>query len=178
MPTTNFFSQLAALGVEGDWQITIKAGAQNRMIVSALLKNENVSDSARKLITPMLFKGTCSELDDAFFDRITQPAKQTSELFVNMQQYAESLKAAKENSELEKNKEKNAAKEKDAADKKYAAAMKKVDELEKEGKFREAYANLPKKEDFPVYGDQIDTKKKALIEKFEQPGLFDQKKND
>ena len=50
--------------------------------------------------------------------------------------------------------------------------MKKVKELEDAGKFREAYGQLPKADDFKDHADAIEEKKKELSAKFEQPELF------
>ncbi|MGC4234574.1 MAG: PRTRC system protein E [Niabella sp.] len=172
MSTTNFFAQLAALQVEGDWTITIKAGTHNRMIVSVLFQNDKVGDNARKLIPPMILKGTTKELDNGFFTSIAQPVKQTAALFVNMEQYAKAQEAARLQSRMEKDKQDAAKKEKDTGSKKFEAAMKKVTEMEAAGKFREAYGQLPKPADFPEQQAAIDEKKQALLEKFEQPGLF------
>lgn len=170
--TTNFFAQLAALQVEGDWQITIKAGAHHRMIVSVLFQNDKVGDNARKLIPPMILKGTTEELDGGFFASIAGPVKQTASLFVNMEAYAKAQETARLESRMEKDKQDAVKKEKDAGSKKYEAAMKKVAELEAAGKFREAYGQLPKPTDFPEQEAAITEKKQALLEKFEQPGLF------
>lgn len=172
MSTTNFFTQLAALQVEGDWHIAIKAGTHNRMIVSVLFQNDKVGDNARKLIPPMILKGTTEELDGGFFASIAQPVKQTASLFINMEQYAKAQEAARLNSKMEKDKQEAAKKEKETGSKKYEAAMKKVTELEAAGKFREAYGQLPKPADFPEQEEAINEKKQALLEKFEQPGLF------
>jgi PRTRC genetic system protein E len=169
---TNFFKQLAALQVEGDWNITIKAGTHNRMIVSVLFQNEKVGDNTRKLIPPMVFKGTVEELDADFFKTIETPVKKTATLFVNMQEYAKAQDNARLQSKMEKDKQEVGKKEKNANDKKFEAQMKKVVELEKSGKFREAHGQLPKTTDFPEHEETINAKKEELTEKFDQPELF------
>jgi PRTRC genetic system protein E len=168
--TTNFFKQLAALQVEGDWLITIKAGTHNRMIVSVLFQNDKVGDNARRLIPPMLLKGTTEELDSGFFSTITEPVKKTATLFMNMEQYAKAQEQAQLKSKMEKDKQEAAKKEKEAGNKKFEAALKKVTELEAAGKFREAYGQLPKAADFPEQEEAINKKKQALLAKFEEPG--------
>ena len=170
---TNFFECLAALNVTGDWQITIKTAPSNRMLVSVLFINDKVSDEARKLIPPMLLKGTTIELDEGFFGAVASPVKQTAELFINMEQYAAAQEEARKQSKMEKDKEQQTKKEKDTGNKKYETQMKKVTELEKASKYREAYAQLPKVTDFPDFEDEINTKKEELAEKFEQPSLFE-----
>lgn len=169
---TNFFKQLAALQVEGDWNITIKAGTHNRMIVSVLFQNEKVGDNARKLIPPMILKGTVDELDADFFKSIETPVKKTASLFVNMEEYTKAQENAQLKSKMEQDRQEAGKKEKNANDKKFAAQMKKVNELEKAGKFREAYGQLPKVADFPEHEEAINAKKEELTEKFDQPELF------
>jgi PRTRC genetic system protein E len=170
--STNFFSQLNALQVEGDFTITIKAGTHNRMLVSVLLANEKVGDTARKVIPPMILKGTIQELDEGFFNSISGPIQKTAALFVNMEAYAKAQEEAREQSKMEQNKEQQQKKAKEADTKKYDSQMKKVKELEEAGKFREAYAQLPKAADYPDQEEEIAEKKAALEEKFNQPSLF------
>lgn len=172
MKTTNFFQSLASLNVEGDWQISIKAAPGNRMLVSVLFINDKVGDNARKLIPPMILKGTTQELDEGFFTSIETPVKQTASLFVNMEAYAKAQEEARLQSRIEKDKEQQQKTQKDTGNKKYEAAMKKVTDLEASGKFREAYAQLPKLTDFPDYEETITEKKDELMAKFENTGLF------
>lgn len=171
---TNFFECLAALNVMGDWQIIIKTAPSNRMLVSVLFSNDKVSDEARKLVPPMLLKGTTIELDEGFFSAVTSPVKQTAELFINMEQHAAAQEEARKQSRMEKDKEQQTKKGKDTGNKKYETQMKKVTELEAAGKYREAYGQLPKVADFPDFEDEINTKKEELTEKFDQPSLFEE----
>lgn len=166
MEHTNFFRLLGSLQVEGDWNITIKAGTQNRMLVSVLFNSDKIGDNARKLIPPMILKGTTEELDSGFFNAVENPVKKTASLFVNMEEYAKAQETARLASKGEQDKKK------DGGNKKYEAAMKKVDELEAAGKVREAYGQLPKVAEFPDYEEQINEKKEELREKFDQTGLF------
>lgn len=169
---TNFFDCLSSFKVEGDWQITIKTGTHSRMLVTVLFKNEKVTDEARKLLPPMVLKGTTQELDEGFFNAIENPVKQTSTLFMNMESYAKALEDAKQKSRMEKDKEQQQKREKESGNKKYESQMKKIIELEAAGKFREAHGQLPKPEDFPDKEEEITTKRKELLEKFEAPSLF------
>jgi len=170
--TTNFFESLKALNVNGDWIITIKSAALDRMLVSVLFNNEKTGDAAAKLIPPMVLKGTAKEMDEGFFAAIEKPVKQTAALFTNMEEYTASQVEARKQSKIEKDKEDKIKKEKDVASKKYEAAMKKVSDLEEQEKYREAYAVLPKVADFPAFEQEINSKKEELMEQFEQPSLF------
>ena len=169
---TNFFECLASLNVEGDWQITIKAGKHNMMLVSVLFKNDKVGDDARKLLPPMLLKGTTQELNEGFFAAIENPVKQTASLFTNMAAHAQAQEQVKQQSRMEKDKEQQLKKERESGNKKYEAQMKKVTDLESAGKYREAYAQLPKPADFPEKEEEIKDKKEELMKRFEQPSLF------
>lgn len=171
---TNFFETLAALNIEGDWNITIKSGTQSRMLVSVLFTNEKVGDNAKKLIPPMVLKGTAPELDEGFFTNIENPVRKTASLFVNMEQYLKAQETAQLQSKTEQDKKQKETKHKETGDKKYEAQMKKVAELEAAGKFREAFGQLPKVSDYPDHEEEITEKKNELMEKFEDTGLFAQ----
>jgi len=168
----NFFEQLDAMKLEGDWQINIKTSSKGVLLLSVLFINDKVGDAARKLIPPMILKGTPLELDAGFFAAIETPVKKTAALFVNMEEYEKAQADAKVNSKIEQDKKQKDDKNKSAVDKKYDAQMKKVDELEEAGKFREAYGQLPKAADFPEHEEEINERKEELAEKFDQSGLF------
>lgn len=168
----NFFQQLGSLQIEGDWKISIKSGAHNRMIVTVLLTSEKVADAAKKLIPPLLLKGTAEELDKEFFETIKMPMQKTAGLLLNMAEYEKAIDKAKAESKMTQGKKEKDKKEKDDKQKQYDNAMKKVKELEEAGKFREAFAQLPKAEDHEEYAEAIEEKKQELSEKFEQPELF------
>lgn len=175
---TNFFETLAALNVQGNWNISIKYGAQSRMLVSLLFTNEEVGDNAKNLIPPMVLKGTAQELDEGFFDSIENPVKKTASLFVNMEQYLKAQEAAQLQSKTEQDKKQKETKQKETGDKKYETQMKKVSELETAGKYREAFGQLPKVSDYPDHEEEITEKKNELMEKFEDTGLFAQQSQD
>ncbi len=50
--------------------------------------------------------------------------------------------------------------------------MAKADELEKEGKFREAWMKVPEMTEFPEKADEIRKRKSELSDKFSSTGLF------
>ena len=72
----------------------------------------------------------------------------------------------------QKQKAEKAKKEKEAKDKKFKDAMAKADELEKEGKFREAWIKVPDITEFPEKADEIRKRKSTLSDKFGTPSLF------
>ena len=50
--------------------------------------------------------------------------------------------------------------------------MAKADELEKDGKFRDAWMKVPDITEFPEKADEIRKRKTELSEKFSTPSLF------
>jgi len=171
METTKFFSGVAALGIKGDLQLTIRKGAENNWVVSVMLHNEQCGDSARKLIPSLNLNGTAEELDNGFFEQITTPMQAASGLMVNMEAYMKQVEEAKKQSAMEKEKADKDKKEKEAKEKKYKEAMQKVEELEKEGKFRDAWMKVPEPSDYPEQADALRKRKSSLAAKF-APDLF------
>lgn len=171
METVNFFGQLARLDITGDLQLTIRKGAEDNWIVSVMLHNHQCGDGAKTLIPPLVLKGTAEELDEGFFDSITTPLQSTSELLINMEVFLKQQEEAKMQSAMEKEQAEKVKKEKETADKKYAEAMKKVDELEEEGKYKEAWMKLPDPTQYPQYMETIRKRKTELSNHF-APDLF------
>lgn len=168
----NFFKQMTALNITGDLQLTIAKGAENNLVVSIMLQNEQCGDEARKLIPPFNLKGTADELDEGFFERITMPLQTASGLMDNMEVFMKQLEEAKKQSAMEKEKADKEKKEKEEKEKKYKEAMKKAEELEKEGKHREAWAKVPEPADYPEHAETIRKRRMELSEKFAAPSLF------
>jgi len=169
--TTNFFQSIVSLNVPGDWKINIASETADRLIVSVLFYNDKNGDDARLKIQPILLKGTAAELDEGFFAQIEQPVKDTAQLFINMEQYLKGREEAKIHSQMEKDKATKAEKEKTDKEKKYEEAMKKVCELEAEGKFREAWMKVPDPKDYPEHSDTLRGRKTELSKQF-APDLF------
>ena len=171
METTNFFSSVAALNITGDLQVTIRKGAESNWIVSVMLNNEQCGDEARKLIPPLNLRGSAEELDNGFFERITAPIQTVSGLMVDMEGFMKQLEEVKKQSAMEKEKTDRERKEKEAKEKKYKEAMQKVDELEKEGKHRDAWMKVPDPSEYPEQAETIRKRKSSLSSKF-APDLF------
>jgi len=140
---TNFFNQIAQLDFTGVLQLNISKGIENNLIVSVILNNEACGDKAKNLIPPLVFNATPQEFDEGFFEQITTPIQKASGLMVDMEKFLKQLEEAKKQSAIEKEKTEKEKKEKEAKDKKFKQAIDKVDELEKEGKFREAWIKVP-----------------------------------
>jgi len=171
METSNFFSSIAAMNITGNLQLLISKGASDHWIVSVMLNNEQCGDEASKVIPPLNLRGTAEELDNGFFEQVTTPIKTASGLIVNMEAYMKQLEEAKKQSAMEKEKADREKKEKEAKEKKYREAMQKVDELEKDGKFRDAWMKVPEPSEYPEQAEALRKRKSSLAAKF-APDLF------
>lgn len=169
---TNFFNQIQQLDFTGVLQLNISKGIESSLIVTVLLNNEQCGDSAKNLIPPLTFNATPQEFDEGFFEQITTPIQKVSGLMVDMEKFQKQLDEAKAQSAIEKAKTEKEKKEKEVKDKKFKDAMAKADELEKEGKFREAWIKVPDITEFPEKADEIRKRKTALSDKFATPSLF------
>ncbi|PIF62649.1 PRTRC system protein E [Flavobacterium sp. 11] len=172
MEPTNFFNQIAQMGITGDLQLTISKGIENTLIVSIMLQNEQCGDNAKQMIPPLNLRGTAEELDEGFFQQITTPLQTASGLMVNMEAFMKQLEVAKKQSAMEKEKSEIQKKEQESKDKKFKDGMAKADELEKEGKFREAWMKVPEIADYPEKADEIRKRKSELSNQFSSTGLF------
>jgi PRTRC genetic system protein E len=169
---TNFFNQIAQLDFTGVLQLNISKGAENNLIVSVILNNEQCGDNAKNLIPPLTFNATPQEFDDGFFEQITAPIQTVSGLMVDMEKFLKQMEEVKKQSAMEKEKADKQKKEQEAKEKKFKDGMAKADELEKEGKFREAWMKVPEITEFSEKADEIRKRKNALSEKFATPSLF------
>lgn len=169
---TNFFNQIQQLDFTGVLQLNISKGAENNLIVSVLLNNEQCGDNAKNLIPPLTFNATSQEFDEGFFQQIKAPIQTVSGVMVDMEKFLKQMEEVKKQSAMEKEKTEKAKKEKEAKDKKFKDGMAKADELEKEGKFREAWIKIPDITEFPEKADEIRKRKTALSAKFATPSLF------
>ncbi|WP_293299923.1 prtrc system protein e [Pedobacter sp. UBA4863] len=167
----NFFQSITALQVKGDWKITIARETPERFIVSILVVNTTLGDSAAKIVPPILLKGTAEELDSAFFEHIGRPLEETDALFTNMEQYLKAREQARLSSKMEKDRKEKQDKSKTDKERKFEEAMKKADELEAEGKHREAWMKVPEVNEYPEQEETIRRRKSELSAKF-APNLF------
>lgn len=168
---TNFFNQIAQLDFTGVMQLNISKGEHDNLIVTVLLNNEQCGDNAKNLIPPLTFNATPQEFDKDFFEQIKAPIQTISGVMVDMEKFLKQMEEVKKQSAMEKARAEKAKKEKEAKDKKYKDGMAKVDELEKEGKFREAWIKVPQITEFPEKADEIRKRKTTLSAQFE-PNLF------
>jgi len=185
---TNFFEQVAGLGITGTLQINIQANESGILTVSVLLANANPTITAGKNIPPMLLKGSPQELDEAFFGQVGEPVKRAVKLFIDLEAYQAELDKAEKSTKKDKNNNKdktaktNTDEETDdedgdnnlfapkpddketKAEKKriYDEAMLKVAQLNTDMKYKEALAQLPDAEEYPDKAEEINTKREQL----------------
>lgn len=164
---TNFFTQLAGMEFTGNLQLTIAKGTDGNLIVSAMLQNEQCGDKAKKLIRPLIFNAPPEEFDEGFIEQITAPIQKISHLLVDMHQYEKHLEEVKLQSAMAE-KEKKA---KQAKAKKFDEEMAKVDELDKQGEYRDAWTKVPSVDKYPNKKAVIQKRKAELSAKF-APNLF------
>lgn len=168
---TNFFRQIAKMNLKGDLQIILSSTTQNNFVASILLLNEQCGDQAKNAIPPLNLRGTAEDLDNGFFESISEPLKTSSGLMIDMENFMKQLEESKRNSAMEKEKADKEKKEKETKDKKYNDALQKAMELEKEEKYKEAWSALPKASEFPDFAEVI-RKKQDEYERHFAPSLF------
>jgi hypothetical protein len=88
-----------------------------------------------------------------------------------MESYMKQQEQAALQSKMEKDKADKAGKEKNEKDKKLEAALKKADELEAEGKHREAWVKIPEPSDYPDQAEMLKQRRENLSAQF-APSLF------
>lgn len=180
--TTNFFQNIASLNLQGVWKLVITTDDKGNFIVSQLF-NTTCGDKAVNLIVPLTLSGTAEDLDEGFFDKVTEPILQSAGLQDNMEAHLKSMEQAKAASKLEqdkKNQEKahlttvSATKKTEDAElpepktsredkkKAYDEAMDKVTELIKKLKFSEALTILPAIADHPNKENELQKKRRYL----------------
>src|SRR3989339_194440 len=169
---TNFFSRIKLLNVTGNLRMNIQPQENGELIVSLLLDTSHIKDKSAKLIPPLVLKGSDSDLDNGFFQAISQPVQTTQSLLVNMQQHVEALDKANKESRIEKDKQDTQKKDKDGKRKKFDEQMKKVDDLVKLKKIGEAIGQLPDLKQFPEFETEIKKKSQELRGQHSSLSLF------
>jgi PRTRC genetic system protein E len=184
---TNFFNQIAVINQPGIWKITVQNDVKGNFTVSLLFSTPACGDQAVKAITPMVLKGTATELGEGFFDTITEPLVKTAGLMNNMEEYLKTVEKARLASKEEqdkKNKE-NASKakteksantkqpaqpdeEKENKRKAYIDAIRQVVEFEAKTQYEEALTVLPTVADYPDKEAELTRRRQDLERKAKQ----------
>jgi hypothetical protein len=166
---TNFFSLISQLDISGILKLVIGKADNGQLIVSILMENNKGSDKETPCLPPLSLRATASELDNGFFDTVSEPLIQTTSFLRSKQQYLKSLESAK--SKTQPSQKENANPALSPKEKKYNDLMEQSGKLEAEGKFKEAWTKLPDPLEYPEQAETIRSKRQALSEKF-APDLF------
>lgn len=170
---TGFFSNMAEMDFVGNLLMTI-AKSDSGLVVSVLLQNDGCTDKAKQGIPPLIFRGSPQELDTAFFENLKKPVQMASKLMIDMDSYAKTLEQVRKNSAMEKDKakkEKTPQSGNESKDTKFLNVMKQVDELDSQGKPKDAWMLLDKLTGFPEHIEAIRKRKTELTQRF-APELF------
>lgn len=157
----HFFKTLADLGLKGEIITRMMFLSDGRVVVTCMVDTGSCGDPAAKHILPIRLTGTPEEIDEVFFDRLSQPIAEADKVVDNMSAFSKSLKTAKANALMQQEKEKA-----------YKEAMKKVDDLCKEGKHKEAYMKIPETKLFPDKAQELSRRRSEISDHFSQPDLF------
>jgi PRTRC genetic system protein E len=170
---TDFFQQIAALNLKGNLLISIQP-KENLLVVSVLLKNDEVKDEAVSKIPPLTMTASAAEFDAEFFGTISRPIQRTNQLFCNLLDYEKAQEKAYKENRIEKNKQTEQRKTKDANRKKFDDQMKKVTDLESQKKYGEAIGQMPDLKTFPEFTMEINHKMWELRKLHGTLDLFEQ----
>jgi PRTRC genetic system protein E len=168
---TNFFRIVSQMDINGEIHLIISKGENNSLVVATMVQNDKCTDSAKDFITPLTLRGTAEQMDKGYFLRIRQPLRDASELMDNMEAFKKQMDEAKRKSAMARESADREKKANDAKEKKYAEGMQKAEELEREGKFREAWMKVPDPSEYPERADLLRTRREQLSARF-APDLF------
>jgi hypothetical protein len=157
-----------------EWVIVVKQVGQDKIVLSVLYKNLDCNDPASKIIPPMTFNNSTEKIDECFFADMNEAIPDTARMLSSMEHFLKQKEKAKVASAMEKDKQVKAEKDKTDKQRKYEEGMKKADELEEEGKFRDAWMKVPSIEYYPEHEQEIRTRKTELSLQF-APDLFNNK---
>lgn len=194
---TNFFENLTALNVAGIWKLAIETDGKGNYTVTQLFTTASCGDKAAAQIIPYNLSGTTEDMDEGFFNGITEPTLKAAGLLTNMEAHLKSIEAAKLASKMEQDKKAKTVKpktepksdeadddievaepktDKEAKRKAYDEAMGQVNEHNDHCRYAEALALLPSADEYPDKKAEIDKKRADLTRKKEQlerlPQLF------
>lgn len=159
------------MDINGEIHLIISKGENNSLVVATMVQNDKCTDRAKEFITPITLRGTAELMDKGYFLRIRQPLKDASELMDNMEAFKKQMDEAKRKSAMARESADREKKANDAKEKKYAEGMQKAEELEREGKFREAWMKVPDPSEYPERADLLRTRREQLSARF-APDLF------
>ncbi len=168
---TNFFRFIKNMKIEGDLHIIIANGENDTLVVSTMVNNEKCTDTAKNRLAPLNLRGTAQQMDIGYLETISQPIKEVSGLLSNMEAFAKQKAETQKKSAMATESSEKDKKAVDAKEQKFLEGMKKADELEKAGKFREAWMSVPDPANYPDKVEVLRNRREQLSAKF-APDLF------
>jgi PRTRC genetic system protein E len=159
---TNFFTALHAIGIPGNWRITIQTSENGETMIAVLFTPDQANKEKKLAIPPLTLRGTASDLDEGFLECLHTTAPATREMHTNVTEHLQALKTAEAAAKAGKEVSKQPVKTTDPKQARYDAIMKKVDALAAEQKYGQAIAALPKTEEFPDHAAAIGTRREEL----------------
>lgn len=172
---TNFFSTLASLNLDGNFRLNIQRQPDNKMLVSVLLVHDDIKDKSVKQIPALVLAGFTDDLDKGFFDSIGQPIQTQNTLLRNLSAHEKALDKTKKDNETTNT---GTSSNSSGKRRKFDDQMKKVTELEKQQKYGQAIAQLPKEKEYPEYAAEITKKMQELKSKHGSLSLFETDDNN
>lgn len=157
--------------IDGDLHIIIANGADDTLVVSTMVNNEKCTDTAKNRLAPLNLRGTAQQMDIGYLDTINQPMKEVSGLLSNMEAFAKQKAETQKKSAMATESADRDKKAIDAKEQKYIDGMKKADELEKAGKYREAWMSVPDPANYPDRIEILRNRREQLSARF-APDLF------
>ena len=110
--------------------------------VSVLPKTKGLKDEAKNHLKPIVLTGSAQELDDEFFDAITQPLQKASKMLAGMKQFETSLALVEAERKEAQEQRKSADKQAQVNNTKYDKLIARAGEQEDSEKYEEALKSL------------------------------------
>lgn len=106
-----FFSKIATLGIQSMTLKIIFSSPEKATVV--LVPHTTAEDAALKDLKPLSISGNVTAIDAEFFERISEPIKETSTLYDNVQAFEAQKAEVSKNTEIQKKKKAEIEKAKD-----------------------------------------------------------------
>lgn len=180
METTNFFSLLAAVPAssKAGWTLHIRHTENGRVSVSVLYKDAGCGDSAAVIVPPLVFNNQPEKIDQVFFNDLREAMGSATAAFSSMEHYLKQVEEAKKQSAESKGKKLSGQTDtRTDKEKKYDDGMNAAAELEKQGKYREAWMKVPSMDEYPEREQELRKRRSELSAKF-APDLFNDGKSN
>jgi len=137
-----FFTQLSqCLTPQTSVNLTVHS-QEGILSVSVFPKVKGLKDEAKNHLQPIVLTGTAQELDDGFFDAITQPIQKGSKMLADMKQFETSLALVETQKKEAQEQQKNVDKQAQERKAKYDKLIARADTQENEEKYEEALKTL------------------------------------